>query len=147
MRIKKISIYPTSLPAIPASPVNAPTQYIARPHLILTPTIYPQGHHRGSNRCVNHHTKITREPGKSSLKNCHPGIVQSSGFLPELPWVLSMEFIAEIRRRHFVSGESISSIARSLKLSRPTIRKALKNEKRRLKNNNLIPHNLEKFRW
>jgi hypothetical protein len=42
--------------------------------------------------------------------------------------VLSMEFIAEIRRRHFVSGESISSIARSLKLSRPTVRKALKAE-------------------
>ncbi|WP_235202323.1 hypothetical protein [Methylobacter tundripaludum] len=37
-----------------------------------------------------------------------------------------MEFIAEIRRRHFVSGESISSIARSLTLSRPTVRKALK---------------------
>jgi len=40
--------------------------------------------------------------------------------------MLPMEFIAEIRRRHFVSGESISSIARSLKLSRPTVRKALK---------------------
>jgi transposase len=39
-----------------------------------------------------------------------------------------MEFIAEIRRRHWVSGESISSLARSLKLSRPTIRKALKAE-------------------
>jgi hypothetical protein len=26
--------------------------------------------------------------------------------------MLPMEFIAEIRRRHFVSGESISSIAR-----------------------------------
>jgi transposase len=37
-----------------------------------------------------------------------------------------MEFIAEIRRRHFVSGESISAIAQSLKLSRPTVRKALK---------------------
>jgi transposase len=37
-----------------------------------------------------------------------------------------MEFIAEIRRRHFVCGESISSIARSLKRSRPTVRKALK---------------------
>ena len=37
-----------------------------------------------------------------------------------------MKFIAEIRRRHFVSGESISSIAQSLKLSRPTVRKALK---------------------
>jgi transposase len=37
-----------------------------------------------------------------------------------------MEFIAEIRRRHLVAGESISSIARSLQLSRPTVRKALK---------------------
>jgi transposase len=42
--------------------------------------------------------------------------------------VLSMDFIAEIRRRHFVSGESISSLARSLNLSRPTVRKALKTE-------------------
>lgn len=39
-----------------------------------------------------------------------------------------MHIIAEIRRRHFVSGESISSIARSLKLSRPTVRKHLKTE-------------------
>ena len=37
-----------------------------------------------------------------------------------------MEFIAEIRRRHLVGGESISSIARSLQLSRPTIRKHLR---------------------
>lgn len=42
--------------------------------------------------------------------------------------MLSMDFIAEIRRRHFVSGETISSIARSLKLSRTTVRKALKAE-------------------
>lgn len=28
---------------------------------------------------VNHHAKLTREPGKSTLKSCHPGIVQSSG--------------------------------------------------------------------
>lgn len=40
--------------------------------------------------------------------------------------MIRMEFIAEIRRRHFVDGESISSIARSLKKSRPTVRKALK---------------------
>ena len=40
--------------------------------------------------------------------------------------MLRMKFIAEIRRRHFVSGESISLIAQSLKLSRPTVRKALK---------------------
>lgn len=37
-----------------------------------------------------------------------------------------MDIIAEIRRRHLVSGESISSIARGLKLSRPTVRKHLK---------------------
>ncbi len=36
-----------------------------------------------------------------------------------------MDIIAENRRRHFVSGESISSIALSLKLSRPTVRKHL----------------------
>ncbi len=42
--------------------------------------------------------------------------------------MLSMDHIAEIRRRHFISGESISSIAKSLKLSRPTVRKALKVE-------------------
>lgn len=37
-----------------------------------------------------------------------------------------MEFIAEIRRRHLVGGESISAIARDLQLSRPTVRKALR---------------------
>lgn len=39
--------------------------------------------------------------------------------------MLSMDIIAEIRRRHLVSHESISSIARDLKLSRPTVRKHL----------------------
>ncbi|MGD0109068.1 MAG: hypothetical protein ABSC06_34295 [Rhodopila sp.] len=34
-----------------------------------------------------------------------------------------MDMIAEIRRRHLVSKESISSIARDLDLSRPTVRK------------------------
>ena len=37
--------------------------------------------------------------------------------------MLFMDMIAEIRRRHWVSKESISSIARDLKLSRPTVRK------------------------
>lgn len=37
-----------------------------------------------------------------------------------------MELIAEIRRRHLINGERISSIARDLKLSRPTVRKHLK---------------------
>ena len=45
--------------------------------------------------------------------------------MSEKPWVLFMDFIAEIRRRHFASGEDISSIARSLKLSRTTVRKHL----------------------
>ena len=39
-----------------------------------------------------------------------------------------MDIIAEIRRRHFVSKESISSIARSLGVSRPTVRKHLQTE-------------------
>lgn len=39
-----------------------------------------------------------------------------------------MDVIAEIRRRHFVSKESVSLIARSLKLSRTTVRKHLKTE-------------------
>ena len=37
--------------------------------------------------------------------------------------MLFMDMIAEIRRRRLVSKESISSIARDLKLSRPTVRK------------------------
>ncbi|WP_171013577.1 hypothetical protein [Chitinivorax sp. B] len=36
-----------------------------------------------------------------------------------------MDIIAEIRRRYFVGHESISAIARSLSLSRPTVRKHL----------------------
>ncbi|MEJ6004861.1 ArsR family transcriptional regulator [Paucibacter sp. AS339] len=36
-----------------------------------------------------------------------------------------MEVIAEIRRRHLVGKESVSSIARDLNLSRPTVRKHL----------------------
>ena len=34
-----------------------------------------------------------------------------SGFLPENPEVLPMDVIAEIRRRHLVEKESISSLA------------------------------------
>ena len=40
--------------------------------------------------------------------------------------MLFMDFIAEIRRHHFISDESISSIALSLNLSRTTVRKHLK---------------------
>ena len=39
-----------------------------------------------------------------------------------------MQVIAEIRRRHFVNKESISAIARDLKLSRPTVRKHLQTQ-------------------
>lgn len=39
-----------------------------------------------------------------------------------------MDIIAEVRRRYFVSGENISSISRSLKISRPTVRKHLETE-------------------
>ena len=51
-----------------------------------------------------------------------------SDILSEHPGVLKMDIIAEVRRRHLVSGESISSIARSLKISRPTVRKHLSTE-------------------
>lgn len=51
---------------------------------------------------------------------CHDPV-----FWPELPGLIHMEFIGEIRRRHLVDGESISSIARSLQKSRPAVRKAL----------------------
>jgi len=46
--------------------------------------------------------------------------------LPDKPGMLFMDFIAEIRRRHFINDESISSIALSLNLSRTTVRKHLK---------------------
>lgn len=36
-----------------------------------------------------------------------------------------MDIIAEVRRRYHISDESISSIARSLGISRPTVRKHL----------------------
>lgn len=51
-----------------------------------------------------------------------------------------MHLIAEIRRRHYVDGESISSIARSLKLSRPTVRKHLKTEQEPVYQRRSSPH-------
>src|ERR1700712_5445099 len=54
--------------------------------------------------------------------------MQSSGGLAGESGVLFMDMIAEIRRRHLVSKESISSIARDLKLSRPTVRKHLRTQ-------------------
>ncbi|WP_156421888.1 ArsR family transcriptional regulator [Paucibacter sp. KCTC 42545] len=51
--------------------------------------------------------------------------MQPSGVFAGESGVLNMEVIAEIRRRHLVSKESISSIARDLNLSQPTVRKHL----------------------
>jgi transposase len=47
------------------------------------------------------------------------------GILPERPGVLSMKAIAEIRRRHFLNGDSIRALAREFKHSRNTICKHL----------------------
>ena len=49
--------------------------------------------------------------------------MRSSGVYAGESGVLLMDMVAEIRRRHLISKESISSIARDLKLSRPTVRK------------------------
>jgi len=46
-----------------------------------------------------------------------------SGFLPEIPGVLAMDVIAEIRRRFHVDKETLTSLASTFNLSRPTIRK------------------------
>ena len=35
---------------------------------------------------VNQHGKLTRDPGKSALKSCHPGDVQSSGAFAGATW-------------------------------------------------------------
>jgi len=43
--------------------------------------------------------------------------------------LLFMDVIAEIRRRHLVSRESISAIARDLNLSRPTVRKHCRSQR------------------
>ena len=46
--------------------------------------------------------------------------------------MLFMDLIAEIRRRHLVSKESISAIARDLNLSRPTVRKHCRTQRKPL---------------
>ena len=52
-----------------------------------------------------------------------------SGFLPENPGVIKLDMIAEIRRLHFVENGTVSALAKTFKLSRPTIRKHLKTVK------------------
>lgn len=53
--------------------------------------------------------------------------------------MIYIERIAEIRRRHFVSKESISEIAKHLCLSRQTVRKALKSEGQPVYQRNIQP--------
>jgi hypothetical protein len=50
-----------------------------------------------------------------------------------------MDHVAEIRRRYFISNENISEIAKSLKLSRPTVRKAVKTETELIYQRNIQP--------
>jgi hypothetical protein len=73
---------------------------------------------------VNQHAKLTRILGETALIVTSPGCL-ISGFLPENHGVLTMKNIAEIRRRHKINGESISSLAKEFKHSRNTIRKHL----------------------
>jgi transposase len=49
-----------------------------------------------------------------------------TGFLSENPGVIKMDVIAEIRRLHFVENKTVSALAKTFKLCRPTIRKHLK---------------------
>jgi hypothetical protein len=42
--------------------------------------------HKRSLISVNQHGKLTRDPGKSALKNCHPGDVQLSGAFAGATW-------------------------------------------------------------
>jgi len=65
---------------------------------------------------------------KSTSKSFHPsyGIIR---FFVGVFWgVNNGSYSRNQATRHFISGESISEIAKSLKLSRPTVRKALKAE-------------------
>ncbi len=51
-----------------------------------------------------------------------------------------MDVIAEIRRRHFIEKETITSLAETFKLSRPTIRKHLKTVEAPVYHRNDQPH-------
>lgn len=46
------------------------------------------GNHRNgaTRKTVNQHGKLTRDPGKSALKSCHPGDVQPSGAFAGAAW-------------------------------------------------------------
>jgi hypothetical protein len=57
--------------------------------------------------------------------------MRSSGVWAGESGVLFMAMIAEIQRRHLISKESISSIARNLKLSRLTVRKHCRTQSER----------------
>ena len=63
-----------------------------------------------------------------------------SGFLPENPGVLEMNVIAEIRRRFHVDKETITSLANTFNLSRPTIRKHLNTVDESVYRREIQPH-------
>jgi predicted transcriptional regulator len=66
--------------------------------------------------------------GEINIEKFPPYSCHDTTFCRSTLGVLAKDHVAEIRRRHFMSGESIRAIAKSLKLSRPTVRKMLKAE-------------------
>ncbi len=62
-------------------------------------------------------------PWVNSVQKFPPGVMRSSGRWAGESGVLVMDTIAKVRFRRSVGKESISSIARELNLSRPTVRK------------------------
>jgi hypothetical protein len=62
-------------------------------------------------------------PWVNSVQKFPPGVMRSSGLWAGESGVLVMDTIAKVRFRRSVGKESISSIARELNLSRPTVRK------------------------
>ena len=65
---------------------------------------------------------VEKFPG-NSVQKFPPRIMRLSGLCAGESGVLIMDLIAKIRFRRSVGKESISSIARDLNLSRPTVRK------------------------
>lgn len=82
------------------------------------------GNRCSSARIFKQRAKLTRKGEQTASKITTPGYV-SYGIFAGASGMLYMDIIAEIRRRHLVSKESISSIARDLKLCRQTVRKHL----------------------
>ena len=76
---------------------------------------------------VNQRAKLTRVLGETALKSFHPRLYKIRYFIGA-SWSVTNGYYCGSQGAHLVSGESISSIARSLKISRPTVRKHLSTE-------------------